>query len=146
MKKYTQITIFSVLFLIVLFFIKNRNGSGVYKPNLTIAKTPTTSIPKQAIKKSSLYKDGTYTGNVENVYYGNVQIEIAISQGKISNINVLQYPNDNPTSSYISTQAISLLKQEVIQSQSSNVNIISGASYVSQGFIQSIGSALKKAS
>jgi uncharacterized protein with FMN-binding domain len=93
----------------------------------------------------SSYKDGTYTGSVSDAFYGNVQVQVAIKSGKISSINFLQYPSQHPTSQSINQQAIPYLKQETIQAQSSNVNIITGATYTSQAYIQSLASALSQA-
>jgi uncharacterized protein with FMN-binding domain len=156
MRRYIQITFFSLLFLALLIYVRVIKGiGGNYKPILTtkktqnnsqVATTTNSNSGSSQSTNSNKYKDGTYTGQVENVYYGNVQVRVTVSSGAISKINVLQYPNDNPTSNYISTQAISMLKSEVIQTQSGNVNMISGASYVSSGFIQSLQSALSQAS
>ncbi len=142
MKKYTQITIFAVLFFIVVIFLRLRpqDTSAPIKVNNSVSSS-SSSTPQ----KKKTYKDGVFTGSVTNVYYGNVQVKVTIASGKISTVDVLQYPNDNPTSSYISSQAIPMLKSEVIKSQSGNINTISGASYVSEGFIQSLQNALSQA-
>ncbi len=94
---------------------------------------------------SGKYKDGTYKGSVVNAYYGNVQVSVTISGGRISDVKFLQYPNTHSTSVYINSQAMPYLKQEAIQAQSSNVQTISGATFTSYGFIQSLQSALSKA-
>lgn len=171
MRRYIQITFFSLLFLALLIYVRSIRGTGnggvpVLSEKKTTQQNNQSSTSANSNNSSSnsnsnqnsntgsststtsstTYKDGTFTGQVENVYYGNVQVQVKISSGAISNINVLQQPNDNPTSTYISTQAISMLKSEVIQAQSANVSIISGASYVSSGFIQSLQSALSQAS
>ncbi len=91
------------------------------------------------------YQDGTYVGSAANAYYGNVQVSVSISGGRITDVKFLQYPNTHPTSVYINSQAIPYLKQETIQSQNANVQIISGATFTSEAFIQSLQSALSKA-
>ena len=78
-------------------------------------------------------------------FYGNVQVRAIVQNGRLTDIQFLQYPNDRDTSRYISSQALPLLRQEAIQSQSANVNIISGATQTSEGFMQSLASALAKA-
>jgi uncharacterized protein with FMN-binding domain len=92
------------------------------------------------------YKDGTYTGSVANAYYGNVQVKATISGGKITSVNFLQFPNTHETSVIINQQAIPYLQQEAIQSQGANVQIVSGATFTSQAFQQSLQSALQRAS
>lgn len=91
------------------------------------------------------YKDGAYTGDIANAYYGNVQVEAVITGGKITAVQFLQYPNDNPNSQYINSQATPYLKQEAIQAQNANVNIVTGATLTSQAFIESLSSALNQA-
>lgn len=93
----------------------------------------------------SMYKDGTYTGSAADAYYGYIQVQAVISGGKITDVKFLQYPNDQENSIYINQQAMPYLKQEAIQAQSGNVNIITGATDSSQAFIQSMNDALNQA-
>jgi uncharacterized protein with FMN-binding domain len=99
-------------------------------------------IPRQMM---GLYKDGTYSGSVEDAFYGPLQVQAIIANGKISDVIFLQYPNDNRTSQYVNSQADPMLKQEAIAVQSAKVDIISGASASSQAFQASLGNALAKA-
>ncbi len=89
--------------------------------------------------------DGTYAGPVVNAYYGLMQIEAVVSNGRLSTIHVLQYPNDRRTSIFINRQALPMLRDEVISAQSARVDIVSGATLSSRAFIQSLGAALNKA-
>jgi uncharacterized protein with FMN-binding domain len=94
---------------------------------------------------TTLYKDGSYNGDSYDAYYGNVQVKVTVSDGKITDVNFLQYPSDRQTSQMINEQAMPILKQEVIKAQSANVNTISGATMTSEAFLQSLQSALSKA-
>lgn len=91
------------------------------------------------------YKDGSYTGDAADAYYGLIQVKAVIQGGKITDVQFLQYPNDRQNSIEINTQAMPYLKQEAIQAQSSSVDIVSGATDSSQAFIESLGSALSQA-
>lgn len=91
------------------------------------------------------YKDGTYTGTVADAYYGNVEVSATVSGGKITDVKFLQSPDTHSTSVIINQQAMPYLKQEAIQAQSANVQIISGATFTSQAFVQSLSSALSQA-
>src|SRR5260221_7224071 len=71
------------------------------------------------------YKDGTYVGNVTDAFYGNLQVEAIISDGKIADVKFLQYPNDRATSIEINTQAMPLLTAEAIQAQRAQVDGVS---------------------
>jgi len=91
------------------------------------------------------FKDGVYTGSVETSFYGPAQAKITISSGKITDIVFVQYPNDRSATIAKSKMAMPIIKQEVIQNQSANVNTVSGATETSASFIQSIASALSQA-
>lgn len=91
------------------------------------------------------YKDGSYRGDSYDAYYGNVQVQVTVKSGKITDVNFLDYPSDRRTSQMINEQAMPILKQEVIKSQSANVNTVSGATMTSEAFLQSLKSALSKA-
>lgn len=91
------------------------------------------------------YKNGTYTGNVADAFYGNVQVQAVISGGKLTDVTFLQYPNDRSTSIEINTQAMPYLKQEAIKAQIAQVDIITGATQTSRAFIESLQSALDQA-
>ncbi len=94
---------------------------------------------------TGLYKDGSYTGSVADAYYGNVQVKAVIQSGKITDVQFLEYPSDRSTSVYINGQAMPYLTQEAIQSQNSNVDIVSGATETSLAFRESLASALTQA-
>jgi uncharacterized protein with FMN-binding domain len=91
------------------------------------------------------YKDGSYTGDSVDAYYGYVQVKATISRGKITDVQFLDYPQDRSTSRMINSQAMPYLQQEAIQAQNAQVDTISGASATSGAFIQSLQSALDKA-
>lgn len=118
-------------------------------PTSTELSTPvvgsTPPVPTATAVSNGRYKNGTYTGDVTDAFYGNVQVQVTISGGKITDVQFLQYPNDRSTSVYINQQAMPYLKREAIQAQSANVAGVSGASATSQAFIESLQSALNKA-
>lgn len=150
-----------VIFCFIVYSVHSRReGSGLVVAPPTLSSGPTASsttsataqptsvastTPPPAVASSGQYKDGTYTGPTENAYYGFVQVKATISGGKLSSVQFLQYPNDNPTSQSINSQAIPYLQQEAIQAQSANVDAISGATYTSEAFTQSLSQALSSA-
>jgi uncharacterized protein with FMN-binding domain len=114
----------------------------------TVAATPTTPKPVPSIPTpvaTGQYKNGTYTGSVADAYYGNIQVAAVISGGKLTNVKVLQYPNDRGESVQINQQALPILVREAITAQSAHVNGVSGASDTSPAFVQSLGAALASA-
>jgi uncharacterized protein with FMN-binding domain len=113
-------------------------------PTDTLAP-PTAVIPPTATANQGLYKDGTYRGPQVDVFYGIVEVQVDVQNGKIANVNFLKYPNDRRTSQQINSIAMPYLQQEALQAQSANVNIISGATLTSEGFMMSLDAALKTA-
>jgi uncharacterized protein with FMN-binding domain len=74
-----------------------------------------------------------------------VQVQITVAGGKITNVSVPEYPQNDPRDQQINSQAIPMLVSETTDAQSANINMISGATYTSQGYIQSLQSALDQA-
>lgn len=100
---------------------------------------------QQPLAQNISYKDGEFTGQVEDAYYGNVQVKAIIQNGKITDVQFLDYPQDRRTSIEVNSQATPILKQEAIQAQSANVDTVSGATATSEAFIKSLQTALAQA-
>jgi uncharacterized protein with FMN-binding domain len=123
------------------------SGAGQDSSNSS-ANAPASNSSSQLIASGSAssgqggYKDGTYTGPSVDVNYGLVEVQATVQNGKIAQVQFLQYPNDRRTSVQINTIAMPYLQQEALQVQSANVDIISGATLTSEGFQMSLQSAL----
>jgi len=92
---------------------------------------------------TSTVKDGTFTGPSVNVNYGNVQVMITVSNGKITDAVAVKAPrgkNDRYTN-----MAVPILKQQTLQAQSANIQGASGASYTSYGWFKSLQGAMAEA-
>jgi uncharacterized protein with FMN-binding domain len=87
----------------------------------------------------------TVTGDAVDTRYGPVQIQIRVKNGKITAVGAVQYPNNDPRDAQINAYAIPQLNQEVLSAQSAQINMISGATYTSEGYLSSLQSALDKA-
>ena len=109
----------------------------------TTPATPTT--PTKTTTPAKAKPSGTFTGAVSQTQFGPVQVQITVSNGKITAAKALQYPNNDFRSQSISQQAIPYLVQETIQANSANIQGVGGASYTSQGWYDSLVSALAKA-
>ena len=125
--------------------LASNSSSGNSSSSQSSAGSSGSASSSGAAAPASNYKDGTYTGSVADAYYGSVQVSVTISGGRITNVNFLQYPNTHQVSVIINQQAMPYLKQEAIKSQTYNVQVISGATFTSQAFVQSMQSALNKA-
>jgi uncharacterized protein with FMN-binding domain len=116
-------------------------ASAAQSPSFSIQPTPAPAFSVQ----SAGYKNGTFDGQPVDAYYGLVQVQVNIQGGQIKDVEFLQYPSDRRTSQEINSIAMPYLKQEAIQAQSAQVDIISGATLTSEGFQLSLQSALQSA-
>lgn len=105
----------------------------------------TASPTPAATTKQSSGITGTFKGDTSQTRWGPVQVEITLTNGKITDVTTLQYPNGDRKSMNISNRVIPWLQEETLQVQSANISGISGATYTSTGFQSSLASALQKA-
>ena len=89
--------------------------------------------------------NGTFTGSDFPNRYGDVQVRVVISGGRITDVQAVVLPTDRAESAYISQQVGPWLRTEALQAQSATIDIISGATYTSQSYTQSLESALQQA-
>lgn len=87
----------------------------------------------------------TVTGAVDNTQYGPMQVQLTLDGKKITNVKVLQHTDDGTESMQIDGNALPKLTSETLAAQSARIDAVSGASYTSAGYIQSLQSALDKA-
>lgn len=104
----------------------------------------TTNNSTSSTKEGVTYKDGTYTGAVTKTNVGNFQVSVVVQGGKIANVNVLLQP-DEEFSQNINKTALPKYFEEVIEAQSSDIALVSGASETFKGFKGSLQDALNKA-
>jgi len=148
MRKYLLGIGITIIFLAYSVVSRHQHSEPVVAPIPIIQNNSTSqyqSRPTTTNPVNTTYKDGTYTGSIESAFYGNVQVSATIQNGKITTVNFLQSPNENPNSIYVNSAAIPYLKQEAIQAQSAKVSIITGATYTSQAFVNSLTNALNQA-
>lgn len=116
-------------------------SAGSVSPSPTTGPTSTPSPSPSPSGAAS----GTFMGGDFPNQFGDVQIRLVIANGHITDVQQVQMPVDRARSAYISQVAGPLLRTEVLQAQSAQINIISGATYTSQSYAQSVESALQKA-
>lgn len=114
-------------------------------PTAPLPAAPTPPPPTSTTKARGLYKDGAYTGPEVDAFWGIVQVKAQVQNGKLTNVQFLQYPSDRRTSVRINNVAIPYLQREAIQAQNANVDIISGATLTSEAFMESLQTALDAA-
>jgi uncharacterized protein with FMN-binding domain len=113
------------------------------KSPATAAKSPATAGKSPAAPTAAAAR--TVTGTVANTQYGPMQVQLTLTGQKITKVTVLQRTDAGAESDEIDSNAIPKLTSETLAAQSAQINAVSGASYTSQGYIQSLQSALDKA-
>lgn len=88
---------------------------------------------------------GTFAGNDIVTKFGDVQVSITLKHGRIANVQWLKLPNDRRRSVEISQTASPILRSEVLDAQSAQINLVSGATYTSDAWANSVQSALAQA-
>ncbi|WP_411089175.1 FMN-binding protein [Streptomyces sp. 061-3] len=111
--------------------------------------TPSAGAPRRSVSAGSGSGSSTaarsVTGDSEQTRFGPVQVKITVEGSKITNVTVLQYPSDNPKDQQINSYALPTLNQEAISAQSAEIDAVSGATFTSDGYIDSLQSAIDKA-
>ncbi len=94
---------------------------------------------------SSTSGDKSVTGSVARTQWGPVQVQLKVNNGKITDVSVIQYPNGNGKDQEINSQALPVLTQETVDAQSADIDMVSGATVTSNGYLESLQSALDQA-
>ena len=124
---------------------KSSSTASQSQNQTTTTQEVTSSPTPVATTKQSSGISGTFKGDTSQTRWGPVQVEITVTNGKITDVSTLQYPNGDRKSLNISSRVIPWLQEETLQVQSANISGISGATYTSIGFQNSLASALQKA-
>jgi uncharacterized protein with FMN-binding domain len=85
------------------------------------------------------------TGAAADTRYGPVQVKITISNGQLTAVQAVEYPENNSRDEQINSYAIPELTQEALDAKSAHIDTVSGATYTSEGYVTSLQSALDKA-
>jgi uncharacterized protein with FMN-binding domain len=122
------------------------SGGGTPDPGGSAGSpsAPSPSPTPSATAGSGL-RDGHYTGEDVSMRYGDVQVRLVVSGGRITDVQAVVLPSDRARSAYISQVAGPMLHDEVLQAQSAQIDSLSGATYTSDAYAQSVQAALDKA-
>lgn len=120
-------------------------ASGTSTPPAQAPKAAAPSGPAAGRGGAASPQARTVTGAVENTQYGPMQVQVTLAGKRITKVTVLQRTNTGDESNEIDSAAIPKLNSETLAAQSARIDAVSGASYTSSGYIQSLQSALDKA-
>lgn len=110
---------------------------GTPSPTLRVA-VPAPSATRHA------YHSGVATGALAQTDYGTVQVRVTVTGGRIVKVTALRLPHGNQMDIQLSKPAARALEQRVISAQSARVDMVSGATYTSDGYLRSLQSALDR--
>jgi uncharacterized protein with FMN-binding domain len=81
---------------------------------------------------------------VVDTQFGAIQVAATLQGSQLVDVRALQLPFDRPRSQFISTQAEPLLRSEALQAQSAKIQLLSGATFTSEAYAQSLQGALAR--
>ncbi len=120
-------------------------ASGSGSPSSTATGSGSAAATTAPAAPAATGASGTFTGTSTGTRYGNVQVQITVSNGTITDVAALQLTDQDSRSVSISNRAAPVLRQEVLAAQSANVQGVSGATYTSEAYLTSLQSALDQA-
>ena len=129
----------STLTAVVLLFGYSTSTSG---PSVTGTATVVTAPagPGGASGTTS-----TVTGPAVGTRWGPVQVQITVAGGTVTDVQVVRYPNGNGRDQQINARALPILVSEALEAQSASIDMVSGATVTSEGYVQSLQAALDAA-
>ncbi|MFD7934135.1 FMN-binding protein [Streptomyces sp. NPDC048253] len=121
------------------------------KPHTTpavagLASSPAPSSSSGASSGSAATGTRSLTGDSVQTRWGPVQVRVTLKGGKLTDVTAVTYPQENPRDQQINAYAIPQLTREALTAQSADIDTVSGATYTSDGYRQSLQSALDSAS
>ena len=124
---------------VTLLFSYHTSTSGPATASETVVAAPAAPQPSGSGTAT------TVTGSTASTRWGDVQVSITVTDGKITAVDVPEYPTENGKDREINADALPVLTQETLAAQNADIDMVSGATVTSQGYLQSLQSALDKA-
>lgn len=152
MRRVVLAIVSTVACLVLLLSFKTHGTPAVTPPAAASNATGNTSAGGTSTGSSTSTGSGastsgtkTVTGDSVDTPYGPVQVKVTVANGKVTSATAVDYPVSGARDAQINAYAIPALNQEAVQSGTAAIDMISGATYTSEGYIQSLQSALNKA-
>ncbi len=120
-------------------------GDGTTTDGGTTGATTTPAPTQGTTDTAGGYADGTVTGDVVSTRFGDVQVQVTVSGGQVTEVTALSLPSRDGHSQRISQAAEPILREEALSAQTANIDLLSGATYTSEAYAESLQSALDQA-
>lgn len=141
MKRAALAAVSTVAALVMLLSFKTHSLNTVATP----PAAESSAAPSASSAPTSKSVTKTFTGDAADTRYGPVQVRVTVTDGKVTDATAVDYPTADPRDQQINSYAIPALNSEAVAASSASIQMISGATYTSQGYIASLQSALDKA-
>jgi uncharacterized protein with FMN-binding domain len=133
----------------VVLLLGYRTSTSAALPATTVIRpasgTTTATTSGSATAGASSAAGTVVTGTVASTRWGPVQVQLTVAGGKITAARVVQQPDGNRRDEEINASAVPTLVQETLDAQSAKIDMVSGATVTSEGYLQSLQSALDQA-
>jgi uncharacterized protein with FMN-binding domain len=151
MRRLVMLIVATAAVIALLVTIRAADRSDVRNRPAALSSPPT-ALPTLGSPSSSTsavppphYRSGTVVKE-DHTDYGTVRLKVTTKNGRIVEIGVLQLPHANEVDRELSEPAARALTREVLRVQTADVDIVSGATYTSQGYLNSLQAALDQLS
>lgn len=149
MRRVILAVVSTVVGLVLLLTFKTHSTSGGSTPPAAISTPSGGAAPAPAPGGStaggSTAGARTVTGAAVSTTYGPVQVQITVKGGHLTAAKAVEYPKTFQQDQQINAYAIPELNREAVTAGSAKIDMVSGATYTSQGYISSLQSALDQA-
>jgi len=145
----------STLTILVLLFGYHTSTNKTSSASVVSSSPTTSSGSKPRSSPSGTTSSGsdggssskitTYAGQVAQTRWGPVQVKITVQGGKLTKVTILQQPSGNSRDAEINSRALPILINESLSAQNANIDMVSGATVTSEGYVQSLQAALDEA-
>jgi hypothetical protein len=137
------------VWLLVNFKTPSEQGLSAFGRQAAATPTPPGGSPAapaggQSASPAPTPSVTTVTGPAISYFFGTAQVKVTVQNGKITDVTAVQLPQEG-RSGWISSQVEPMLRSEVLAAQSAQINLISGATYTSEAYAESLQAALDQA-
>jgi uncharacterized protein with FMN-binding domain len=158
MRRIAFFFVSTVTVVTLLFGYKTSTGASAVAEGTTVAPVGSSSGTSGTSGTSSGTTDtsggsgsgsgsgsSTVTGDSASTRWGPVQVQLTVTDGVITDVTVVDYPDSNGKDRQINARALPELVQETLDAQSADIDMVSGATVTSEGYLESLQSALDEA-
>jgi uncharacterized protein with FMN-binding domain len=158
MRRVVPVLLASIFGLVLLLSFHTSPEGGITTSPKVGAEAPSTTTPiagagppgtssssAGSSPPTTATERATYTGTEVDNRYGPVQVAITVDGTRLVDIAALQMPSDRAHSQRLSQEAAPILRTEAISTQSARIDVVSGATFTSESYAQSLQSALDQA-